>query len=845
MPVSSDSGRTALAGLLCGVAAVGGNAWQLQQAALWPLPAYAALGVAAGLVLLLSLRLPAWRMALPLAALGAGLALAGARASDRLAQALPTELEGRDLVATGVVATLPQAGPSGLRFVFDVESATLQGQPVTLPPRLSLGWYRGWHDEVPLADPWAGLRAGQRWRLPLRLKRPHGLRNPGGFDTELWLFEQGLRATGHVRSTAALPAERLPPDAAGYPVQRLRQALRDAITQRVPHARSAGLLAALAVGDQGAIERDDWELYRATGVAHLMSISGLHVTMFAWLGALVVGAAWRRCPRLMLWRPAPGAARWGGVGLAAAYALLAGWGVPAQRTVCMLAVLALLRGSGLRWPWGALLLAAAVAVSVLDPWALLQPGFWLSFVAVALLMMSGGDAQAAAPPAGAVQAGAAPTAARGSGAREHRPAARVRGLLRGALRTQLIATLGLAPLTLVCFQQLSIVGFAANLVAIPLVTLVITPLALLGALVPPLWTLGALVAQGLDGLLSWLATPAWAAWHVPVAAPWAQAAGLLGGAVGLMPWPWRLRLLALPLVLPLLWPAPPLPPPGRFELLAADVGQGTAVLLRTHEHLLLYDSGPQYSPENDAGQRVLLPLLRTRGERPVDLLVLSHRDTDHTGGAASLLRHWPVRAVTSSLEPGHPLRALMPHHTPCTAGTTWTWDGVRFTLLHPEAQALAAANADANANAHALVPARDLASVASGPRPKPNALSCVLRVQDTDGRSVLLTGDIEAAQEAALVLRDTPALQADLLIVPHHGSKTSSTPAFLAAVAPHRAFVQAGYRNRFGHPAPPVVARYEDAGITLLRSDRCGAWTWDGDSGHCERDVARRYWQTF
>jgi competence protein ComEC len=248
---------------------------------------------------------------------------------------------------------------------------------------------------------------------------------------------------------------------------------------------------------------------------------------------------------------------------------------------------------------------------------------------------------------------------------------------------------------------------------------------------------------------------------------------------------------------------------------------------------------------------VLLPLLRTRGERALDLLVLSHRDTDHTGGAASLLRHWPVMAVTSSLEPGHPLRALMPHHTPCTAGTAWTWDGVRFTLLHPQAQTLAAANNEATttnanaANANAAEPARDRVSTAPGPRLKPNALSCVLRVQDAGGRSVLLAGDIEAAQEAALVARDPQALHADLLLVPHHGSKTSSTPAFLAAVAPHSAFVQAGYRNRFGHPAPPVVARYGDAGITLLRSDRCGAWTWDGDTGRCERDVARRYWQTF
>ena len=803
--VAGSQGSAALLLVLCGLGALGGNVLQLLQPALWPVWAYAALGAFALLVLLLSLRLPAWRSALPVAALLAAFALAGGRAVERLSHTLPPALEGHDLQVTGVVASLPQAGAAGLRFMFDVESASLQGRPVALPPRLSLGWYRGWSDDTPLMDPWADVRAGQRWRFTLRLKRPHGVRNPGGFDAELWLFEQGVRATGHVRSNAAHPAERLQ-ETAGHPVQRLRQALRDAIAQRVGDTRTAGLLAALAVGDQGAIERDDWELYRATGVAHLMSISGLHVTMFAWLGALLVGWGWRRSTRLMLWRPAPSAARWGGVLLAAAYALLAGWGVPAQRTLCMLAVVALLRGSGLRWPWGAVLLAAAVAVTLLDPWALLQPGFWLSFAAVGLLMASGGGA----PPQ----------------SREPGLPRRVARGLREALRTQCVATLGLAPLTLVCFQQLSLVGFFANLVAIPLVTLVVTPLALLGALVPPLWTAAAAVAQGMNTLLAALAAPHWAAWFVPAAPAWAQAAGLLGGALLLMPLPWRLRLLSVPLVLPLLWPAPLRPLPGRFELLVADVGQGTAVLVRTADHLLVYDTGPQYSPDSDAGQRVLLPLLRHRGEREVDLLVLSHRDIDHTGGAATLLRHWPVSAVTSSLEPGHPLRALMSLHTPCTAGVSWTWDGVRFAMLHPDAD--------------------ELAQVAAQERRlKPNALSCVLRVQDAAGRSVLLAGDIEAAQEAALVASRREALHSDLLLVPHHGSKTSSTPDFLAAVAPHSAFVQAGYRNRFGHPAAPVVSRFEQAGVTLLRSDRCGAWRWDGELGRCERELARRYWQTF
>ena len=247
-------------------------------------------------------------------------------------------------------------------------------------------------------------------------------------------------------------------------------------------------------------ERDDWDLFRDTGVAHLMSISGLHVTMFAWLAGLAIGAAWRRSARLTLAVPAPLAARVGGLAAAVAYAVVAGWGVPAQRTVWMLATASLLPVAGARWPWPLLLLAAAVVVSALDPWALLQPGFWLSFVAVALLMAS--------------DAGASPQAT----PRQGRLAAALGGARRG-LRTQLVATLGLAPLTLVFFGQVSLVGFVANLAAIPVVTLLVTPLALLGTLAPPLWSVGAWLSAGLSDALGWLAALPGAVWFAAAAPP--------------------------------------------------------------------------------------------------------------------------------------------------------------------------------------------------------------------------------------------------------------------------------------------------------------------------------------
>jgi competence protein ComEC len=380
-----------------------------------------------------------------------------------------------------------------------------------------------------------------------------------------------------------------------------------------------------------------------------------------------------------------------------------------------------------------------------------------------------------------------------------------------------VASGGLAPLSLLFFQQVSVVGFVANLVAIPLVTLLVTPVALLGMLLPVLWTVAGWGIQALVVLLGALADWPLAVWQSASAPPWAVAAGLVAAVLAVLPLPWRLRALALPLLLPMLWPPLPRPLEGRFELVAADIGQGTAVLVRTRGHLLLYDTGPSYGPDNDAGQRVLLPLLRSRGEHRIDVLVLSHRDTDHVGGAAAVMAALPVGRLVSGLEAGHALHRLALPVQPCLAGQAWHWDGVRFEVLHPTEH--------------------DRRSAV-----KANAVSCVLRVQDAAGQSLLLTGDIEAAQEAALVQRHGARLASDLLLVPHHGSRTSSTTGLLDAVQPRIAIVQAGYRSRFGHPAPDVLARLQARGIIVVRNDDCGAWMWHDGVQACTRVVRRRYW---
>jgi competence protein ComEC len=794
---------------------IAGTALQLQQPQLMAPEAYG-LAVAAALALGLAVRLasrrglPGWLRPVGVCCVCAILAWSacGLRACAFAGTALEDGLEGRDIAVTGVVAAMPQQSEEGARLLLAVEAAQLGGQPVTLPALVMVGWY-----SAQAAAPPEALRAGERWRMTLRLRKPHGNRNPYGFDYELWLWEQGIQATGYVRSDAPGP-QRLA-TTWRHPVEQARQAVRDAVFAQVSDRRLAGIVAALLVGDQAAIERADWDVFRATGVAHLMSISGLHITLFAWVMAAVVGWLWRRSDRLgtslcLRW-PAPSAGLVGGLLLAAAYAVFSGWGVPAQRTVWMLATVTQLRLSGRRWPWPQVWLLACGVVVLADPWALLQAGFWLSFVAVGVLF--------AADPQGGQDASA--------------PAG-WRGRLRAAMREQWLITLALTPLSLLLFGQVSLVGLAANALAIPCVTWVVTPLVMAGVFLPALWTAAAAVLQALAAVLGGLAALPGAAVHLPAAPFVFAAAAVVGGLLLALRLPPAWRFAGVPLLLPALLWQPPRPAPGEFELLAADVGQGNAVIVRTAHHSLVYDAGPRLGRDSDAGHRVLVPLLRALGEE-VDLLLLSHRDADHTGGAAAVLAKQPQARLVSSLEAGHPLLAGR-EPMRCLAGQSWDWDGVRLEVLQPQAP-------DYDAGL------------------RPNGLSCVLRIAATRATGAatatgaasaaatptvaLLVGDIEAPQELRLVREGAP-LRADLLLVPHHGSRTSSTPAFLDAVSPRVALVQAGYRNRFGHPAPQVAARYAERGIVLVESARCGAARWESarpDAVGCERARDPRYWQ--
>jgi competence protein ComEC len=724
------------------------------------------------------------RMLLVAGAAGLGFVWAAGFAHWRMADELPGALEGIDIAMTGVVAGLPQELERGVRFTFDVEQA-LPG----VPPRISLAWYRG-RDEAEDESLRVPVRAGERWRFTVRLKRPHGNMNPHGFDYEAWLFERGIRATGYVRPTAQ--AERL--DARvwrpGYAVEMLREGIRERFRSALPEAPYVGILIALAIGDQQAIAPELWQVFGRTGITHLMSISGLHVTMLAGLAYALVNWLWRRSSRLPLWLPAQHAAALGGLCAAFAYCLLAGFAVPAQRTLYMLGVVAVAHLSAREISGSRVLALALLLVLLLDPWAVLAAGFWLSFGAVGLLFFVLG------------------------------------GRLGSAhwgyewLRTQWAITLGMLPALLALFQQFSLVSPLANALAIPLVSFLITPLALAGCLplLDPLLALAHWITAGMMHAVDWMAALPLAVWQQAAPPGWAVVLALAGGAWSLLPRGFPSRWLGLLAFLPLLTIEAPRPAAGNAAITVLDVGQGLAIHVQTARHDLLFDAGPAFSSDADSGNRIIAPYLRAMGVRRLDTLVISHADKDHEGGAASVLAALPVDMLKTSLPFEHPLSAQPVRHELCVDGDAWEWDGVRFEMLHPIAEPVSR---------------------------KSNDLSCVLRVI-AGGRTALLTSDIEAVSEQALLARHDKRLAAEVMTVPHHGSRTSSTPEFIAAVGAHDVIFPVGYRNRFGHPKDDVVARYVASGARLHRSDEHGAIRVDlapeGIGIHHQRAESRRYW---
>ena len=737
---------------------------------------------AAGCVFLL--RRSRWGVALALcAAFAAGFSWAAWRAEWRLADSLPMTAEARDVRVTGVIDGLPQRLEGAWRFVLAVESADTH-----VPARIQLGWYafRG-RGDVP-----AELRPGERHELIVRLKRPHGFSNPGGFDYEAWLLERGIRATGYVREDER--NRRVDDFVPGFmnAVHRARDELRRRFDATLGERPYAGILTALAIGDQRAITQTQWEVFRRTAVGHLVAISGLHVSLVALAVGGLAGWLWRRVPRLVLRVPARRVAVLCGLAAASAYALLAGLGLPTQRALIMLAVAALAVAFGRQSEPSRVLALALLCVLLVDPWAVLSAGFWLSFGAVAVIVL--------------VACGRLVDD----------------GVLRGAARIQLAITLVLAPVLFMLFGAFSLAGPLANAFAIPLVSFVIAPLVLLAIVLPWPWLLEAahLVTSAMMSALSWLADQPWALWHGPQVPLLLILCALIGAAWVLMPRGTPARAAGALAIVPLLLWSPPRPAPDAFRATVLDVGQGLAVHVQTANHDVLYDAGPGYGPEADAGGRVLLPYLRAYGVQQLDAVVLSHGDSDHIGGARTVLTAIPVGQLWSGLGSDNAKLGPLPvESVACIAGGAWAFDGVRFDFIHP---------ADGDVVGR-----------------KRNEQSCVLRVSSPYG-SLLLPGDIGAPSEYALLARAPEALRAEVVVAPHHGSRGSSSPRLVEAVAAAHVIHSVGNLNTHRHPHPDVWSRWQRAGARNWRTDGQGAVIASFDGGGVSvqawRERAPRYW---
>lgn len=664
------------------------------------------------------------------------------------------------------------------------------------------------HIQVIWRDRTQTVLPGQVWRAALVLRRPHGALNPHGFDYEGLMFQRNIRAIGQVRGEPRLISD----DGHrtfGIFVDRVRHQIRAAMQSVLKDARYGPVLIALAIGDQDGVSQNDWDVFNRTGITHLVSISGSHVTMFGALGGVVALWIFKRlkfrgrhlCDR---WPARPIAASFAML-VAFLYCLLAGWGVPARRTFLMLAVTAGVMMTNLPFTPSRVLCVAAALVTILDPWAPLSTGFWLSFIAVGILFSVASDP---------------------SNKHEHKKGFHV---LKEATRLQWIITLAMLPILAYLFQQVSLSSMFANAIAIPVMTFIVTPFALMTALLAPIEGM-ALIARltawlGHEALfwmmypIQWMSRAKWAMLDISGFPIYLLFVSLGGIAWSMMAPGIACRWAGWFLMLPALTWQPLKPSPGSWKLWVFDVGQGAAALISTHRHHILYDTGKK-SGHSDSALRVLLPALRALGVRQIDWLVVSHGDLDHAGGLDSLLKHLPVKNIVYSAGVDRYLHSAEATFEPtrqlCDKDISWSLDDVQFQMLNSNMQS------DSDSS---------------------NARSCVLKVQGNHHRA-LLPGDIGIQQEAKLI--KTHNVSADVVLMPHHGSRTSSSDQFISMTQAAHAVAQVGHLNRFRHPDQGVVRRWQRADVQTWRSDHHGAVYFEssptGLAAKSLRDQGRRYW---
>ncbi len=675
-------------------------------------------------------------------------------AGDLLQHRLAADLEGQDIVLEAVIASLPDKQGRLSRFQADVNRARdSQGRALALS-RLQLSWY----------GPGEVLRMGDTWRLKVRLKRPRGHQNPAGRDFEQWLFSQGIQARGYVRKWQG-NKKIASPSWHGW-LGRLRQTIASRIDRQVEQGDAASLLRALAIGDKRGMGSAQWRVFSQTGTNHLVAISGLHIGIVAGWILYLSQWLWRRSERLTLAVPALKAGSVAALAGALAYAALAGFSLPTQRALLMLATTlgSVLLGRRIQ-PARSLVIALFLVV-LLDPLAALSSGFWLSFIAVAVIVWCVGG--------------------------RFKPWTGWRQIVR----VQWFVTLGLFPVLLLFFGQASLITLVVNLIMVPWFTLVLVPLVLLGLPLLPI----SLFADWWFAMLGWLAghTYQFLVWfsvlpHAAISLPdvsvWIWIAAFLGFLLWLLPAGIPGRGLAIFMILPLLLVRPQRPGPGELWLTLLDVGQGLACVIETEHHLMVYDTGPASASGSSTAESVIVPYLRSRGYAGIDRLLLSNGDLDHAGGYGALRQAMVIGDVLAG-EPEHTAQSRV-----CQAGESWQWDGVDFTILHP-------------------VPSEWFTHS--------NDRSCVLQVSVRDMR-ILIPGDIEARGESALLQHHAKVLKSEIVVAPHHGSATSSTPSFVKIVDPDWVLVSSGHGNSYGFPKDEVVQRWRNQGAIVLNSAETGA----------------------
>lgn len=683
---------------------------------------------------------------------------------------LPAVLIQQPVLIQGVIASVPEKKFYGVRFLFQAEKISSMEAASDRIPRAdeesylkknSTTFLISWYQHPPI------LKPGQVWQLIVTLKPPIGLHNPGGFDYQAFLKSHHIAATGYVMTR--FDQNKLLNHNHFYFLDLLREKIRNQIFQAIHNPTIAAFVSALCVGLRDELTESDWRVLQNTGTNHLVAIAGLHIGFVVSSIYFFVNYFARLFPRVLLMIPASTIAEIAALISAVGYTALSGFAIPAERASIMLFCLIITRLCYVNVTLWQRLFFAAMIILLLNPFCVIDMSFWLSFSSIAILVWT-------------------------MSARLQLPQKII-----SWLKMQSALTIGLLPIMLLFFQQASIIAFLANAIAIPWIGLIILPLTLLSCVIFILQ--GSAISTLLFYFSGKLLLPLWnillffsrahfAAWHHIIFNPVILICAIIGVIFLLSPKKFPAKWLGCFGLLPLFCYFPSQPNMGEYWVSVIDVGQGLSVLVQTAHHVMLYDTGSHLPGGLDMGESVVTPYLRYRGITNIDRLEISHGDNDHSGGADAIVKNFNVAAIFTSAP------KLIAHFNAqyCMVDQAWHWDGVDFVTLNPAQNALY----------------------------EDNNSSCVIKITSRGG-SILLTGDIQREIENNLLASQPNQLRATILLVPHHGSNTSSSENFLNAVSPHYAIISAGKYNHYHLPSRAVLDRYQQHRITLYNTADSGA----------------------